>query len=115
MNRVTLASAMFLLVISPIILLITLAMFSFSDVHHTYDFLAPVLGIAQLVFIVGLYRAKRWGLIGFSVIVVGLAIAILSYYLPKGESRAAINTLLAISPLLLLTIYYWTAKRSYFQ
>jgi hypothetical protein len=52
------ASAMFLLCIGPIILLITLAGFGFSDVHHTFDFLAPVIGILQFIFILGLFMGK---------------------------------------------------------
>lgn len=106
---------MLLLIVSPLIALISVAAFSLSDVHNTFDFLVPLIGVAQLAFIIGIFLGKLWGLIGLSIIEIGLFVATLSYYIPKGEGNAVVKTLIGLSPLFLITIYHWTAKRAFFK
>lgn len=108
-------STFVLMVISPFIALGSLTLFSFADVHNTYDFLVPVIGIMQFIFVVGLFIGRLWGLIGYSITVVGLVIATFAYYTPKDQTDVAIKTSTVFLPLILLTIYYWTVKRRYFK
>ncbi len=108
-------STFILMAVSPLITLGSIAVYNFSDVHNTYDFLAPAIGIVQLIFIVGLFIGKLWGLIGYTCTVTGLIIATFAYYVPKGEIIPGIKTSIFLAPLLLLAIYYWTYRRSYFR
>ena len=92
-----------------------LTAYSLSSVHNSFDFLVPVVGIVQLVFVIGLFLRKIWGLIGYSITVVGLCLATIFYYVPKGDTNAALKTLLFILPLFILGVYYWTLKRGWFK
>jgi len=108
-------STYILLFISPFITMFSWTIFNLSSVHNTFDFLVPTLGLAQLVFIYGVFKGKFWALLGFSMLVLGLMVATVLVYFSKGEPTSAYRTLGAISPLLLLMIYYWTIKRNYFD
>lgn len=108
-------STYMLLILSPLLTLGSLIAYSLSSVRNTFDFLVPVVGIAQLVFVIGLFLGSLWGLIGYSVIVIGLCLATLLYYVPKGETNAALKTLAFMLPFVLLATYYWTVKRSWFK
>ncbi len=96
-------------------MLITLAGFSLSDVHHTFDFLAPIIGVLQFVFILGFFTGKLWGLIGYTISVIGLIVATFAYYMPKNKIDVAMRTSIVFVPLIILAIYSWTYKRSYFR
>lgn len=109
------ASSMFLLCISIIALFVTFAGYSLSDVHNTFDFLAPVIGILQFVLILGLFKGRLWGLIGYTFVCMGLLVALFINYTPKGQTTVALKTSLFVVPLLLLAFDYWTRKRSYFK
>ncbi len=108
-------STFILMIVSILITLGSLLVFSMADAHNTYDFLVPVIGIAQLIFVVGLFRGKLWGLLGFTAIVIGLIAATFAYYMPKDQTGVAVKTSVVFIPLALLVIYYWTAKRSSFS
>ncbi len=108
-------STFILIILSPLLTLGSLTAFSLSSVRNTFDFLVPVVGIVQLVFVIGLFLRKIWGLIGYSITVVGLCLATIFYYVPKGDTNAALKTLLFILPLFILGVYYWTLKRGWFK
>lgn len=113
-SRPTISTFM-LLILSPLLTLAALTAYSMSSVRNTFDFLVPVVGIAQLVFVIGLFLGRLWGLIGYSITVVGLCLATILYYVPKDEINAALKTLLFILPLFILGVYYWTLKRGWFK
>lgn len=109
------AVAFLLLCISIIALFVTFAGYSLSDVHHTYDFLVPVIGVVQFILIFALFKGKLWGLIGYTVAILGLLIVVFVNYIPKGETNTAVRTSIPITILLLLAIDLWTQKRSFFK
>jgi hypothetical protein len=109
------ASAMFLICVSVIALFVTFAGYSLSDVHNTFDFIAPVIGILQLILILGLFKGKLWGLIGYTAICIGVLVAVFAYSIPKGETKQWIVPAGFLTFLLILAVNYWTQKRSYFK
>jgi len=109
------AVAFLLLCISIVALIGSFAGYSLSDVHNTYDFLAPVVGIAQFIFIFALFKGKLWGLIGYTLACIGVLIAVFVNYAPKGQTNVALRTSVPIAILLLLAIDLWTQKRSFFK
>ncbi len=108
-------STYILVLLSPMVMLFTLFAFSVADVHNSFDFLVPLFGVAQFVFVIGLFLGKLWGLIGYSLLLGGLCLATALNYFSKGEFGAALNSLYFLSPFLLLEIYYWLVKRRYFH
>jgi hypothetical protein len=108
-------SAMFLLCISLIALIVSFAGYSLSDVHNTFDILAPVIGILQFILILGLFKGKLWGLIGYTAICVGVLVTIIIYSISKGEAKQWIVPAGFLALLLLLAVDFWTKKRSYFK
>jgi hypothetical protein len=98
-------SAMFLLCISLIALIVSFAGYSLSDVHNTFDILAPVIGILQFI----------WGLIGYTAICIGVLVAIIIYSISKGEAKQWIVPAGFLALLSLFAFDFWTKKRSYFK
>ena len=106
---------MLLLCVSIIALLATFAGYSLSDVHNTYDFLAPVIGIAQFIFIFALFKGKLWGLISYTIASLGLLVAILIYSVSKGEAGQWLVPIVFCLILLILAVDLWTQKRNFFK
>jgi hypothetical protein len=109
------AVAFLLLCISIIALIGSFAGYSLSDVHNTYDFLTPVIGVVQFIFIFALFKGKLWGLIGYTVACLGLLVAVFTNYVPKDQTNIAIRTSIPIVILLLLAVDLWTQKRRFFK
>jgi hypothetical protein len=108
-------STFMLLILSPLLTIGSLIAYSLSSVRNTFDFLVPIVGIAQLVFVIGLFLGRLWGLIGYSITVISLCVATILYYVPKGDTDSALKTLAFMLPFVLLVTYYWTVKRSWFK
>lgn len=106
-------SVQFLFSISLIAVIITLAAYSFSDMHNKYDFLAPVAAFTQFIFAASLLKGKLWGLIAYTLFTVVLIGLVLVHY--SNDMSTAIKTALAISPLILIELYLWIKKRNLFR
>lgn len=109
------ASTVFLLCLSSIALVLSFAAYSLSDVHNTYDFLAPVIGILQFIFILSLFKGKFWGLISYTINCIGALAAVVIYALSKGKIGQWVVPITFLSLLCLLSVNYWTNQRSYFK
>lgn len=88
-----------------------LTLYSLRDVSNTYDFLIPLIGVVQFIFVIGIYNQKIWGLLGFTIILFLIYSAIAPHYIPKGETDLALETMLFLAPLVFINIYHWTIKR----
>jgi hypothetical protein len=109
------ASNFILLCISVIILLGSTLGYGLSDVHNTYDFLAPVIGWLQFISVVGLFKGKLWGLIGYTVVCLGTLITLLVYLFSKEQLGQGLIPTGFLVLLLLLAVYYWTKEREFFK